>query len=70
MTTCCCGNELAAGLSRIRVSPCRCAVPGRGPRQIRTGIPLHCGERQWLERRAAGLPLETDRERSIRQRWV
>ena len=69
---CTCSNELEAEpvKFKVRISPCRCEKPAGQRQGARHGIPAYCFEAQYNERRAAGLPLECDLEKSIRSRWV
>ena len=66
---CCCGNELDSEAPyKGRIGPCRCGVPG-SERRVLVLETVDSATRPEVaaERRAAGLPVETDYERGIRR---
>jgi hypothetical protein len=72
MEACVCGNVLDAQLEyRCTRSPCRCAVPGRGPGQLRChDLPSWVLRKQYDERKRLGLPVVTPIERTLSHREV
>lgn len=70
---CICGNKLGEREYTLRVSPCRCASPGLGPRVARAfeEVPDYVSPQQYAERKRLGLPVVTDIERSAfgDRRW-
>jgi len=71
METCICGNELAESKIPIRITPCRCDVPGPGRRQGHDMTAIsHCPDHQGRLRRERGQPTWTDTERGATAKWV
>ena len=68
MERCVCGRMLDLNDVEIVRSPCRCDVPGPGPRTLEApGVKVP--KYQYEQRRKLGLPVETPVELAARRRW-